>query len=118
DAIMGKMDNATAKAQLGRATWHFLHTMTLRFPETPTKAQSEQLKDFITLFSHLYPCGECASHFQLLLQRYPPQVRSRKHASLWLCSVHNKVNERLGKPNFDCGKLDQTYDCGCGIDAI
>ena len=31
-----------------------------------------------------------------------------------LCSVHNEVNERLGKPNFDCAKLDETYDCGCG----
>jgi len=31
-----------------------------------------------------------------------------------LCSVHNEVNARLGKPNFDCAKLDETYDCGCG----
>jgi FAD-linked sulfhydryl oxidase len=31
-----------------------------------------------------------------------------------LCSVHNEVNARLGKPNFDCSKLDAEYDCGCG----
>ena len=31
-----------------------------------------------------------------------------------LCSVHNEVNVRVGKPNFDCAKLDETYDCGCG----
>jgi FAD-linked sulfhydryl oxidase len=24
------------------------------------------------------------------------------------------VNERLHKPEFDCTKLDETYDCGCG----
>lgn len=24
------------------------------------------------------------------------------------------VNERLGKPEFDCLTLDKTYDCGCG----
>ncbi len=24
------------------------------------------------------------------------------------------VNERLGKPEFDCLTLDATYDCGCG----
>lgn len=31
-----------------------------------------------------------------------------------LCYVHNLVNERLGKSQFDCLKLDETYDCGCG----
>jgi FAD-linked sulfhydryl oxidase len=33
-----------------------------------------------------------------------------------LCFVHNKVNERLGKPIFDCAHLDDEYDCGCGDD--
>lgn len=31
-----------------------------------------------------------------------------------LCYVHNLVNKRLKKPDFDCTKLDSTYDCGCG----
>lgn len=31
-----------------------------------------------------------------------------------LCSVHNEVNVRLGKPIFDCSRLDAEYDCGCG----
>lgn len=31
-----------------------------------------------------------------------------------LCAVHNEVNIRLGKPVFDCSKLDSEYDCGCG----
>jgi FAD-linked sulfhydryl oxidase len=33
-----------------------------------------------------------------------------------LCFVHNEVNERLGKPIFDCAHLDDEYDCGCGDD--
>lgn len=28
--------------------------------------------------------------------------------------MHNEVNVRLGKPEFDCSKLDAEYDCGCG----
>lgn len=47
----------------------------------------------------------------------PSQTSSRKSASLWLCHVHNQVNARLGKPEFDCLTLDETYDCGCGDDA-
>lgn len=31
-----------------------------------------------------------------------------------LCALHNEVNARLGKLMFDCSKLDEEYDCGCG----
>ncbi|KAJ1027243.1 hypothetical protein NDA18_003252 [Ustilago nuda] len=114
--IMPEMANATAKAALGRSTWHFLHTMTLRFPDTPTKEESETLRNFFQNFAKLYPCGECARHFQQLLGELPPQVGSRKAASLWLCAVHNEVNKSLGKEEFPCDKLDENYDCGCGDD--
>lgn len=114
--IMPKMGNATAKAALGRSTWHFLHTMTLRFPDKPTKQESETLKSFFENFALLYPCGECAKHFQQLIKELPPQVGSRQGASLWLCSVHNEVNKSLGKEEFPCDKLDESYDCGCGDD--
>jgi len=114
DVIMEKLGNETAKAELGRATWKLLHTMTLRYPESPTPDQREALVSYLHLTSRLYPCGECASHFQGLLKQFPPQTSSRRSAALWLCFVHNRVNERLNKPDFDCAHLDATYDCGCG----
>ncbi|WVR09766.1 hypothetical protein IAU60_006842 [Kwoniella sp. DSM 27419] len=112
--IMPKLGNETAKAELGRAAWRVLHLMTLRYPDEPTEDDRLALKSFFHLFSRLYPCGECAAEFQLLLKEYPPQTSSRKVASLWLCHVHNQVNARLGKEEFDCLTLDATYDCGCG----
>jgi len=114
--IMSKLGNATAKAELGRASWKLLHTMTLRYPETPTQDERDALNDYFHLFSRLYPCGECAAEFQQLLKKYPPQTSSRRAAATWLCFVHNQVNERLHKPDFDCANLDATYDCGCGDD--
>ncbi|KAG8718534.1 hypothetical protein FRC09_012522 [Ceratobasidium sp. 395] len=114
--IMPKLGNATAKAELGRATWKLMHTMTLRFPDKPTEDEREALKSFFYLTSRLYPCGECATEFQALLKQYPPQTSSRMVSALWLCHVHNLVNARLKKPEFDCTKLDETYDCGCGPD--
>ena len=42
------------------------------------------------------------------------QTSSRRSAALWLCHVHNQVNARLKKPEFDCAHLDDEYDCGCG----
>ncbi|CAD6892593.1 unnamed protein product [Tilletia controversa] len=112
--IMAKLTNETLRAELGRSTWKFLHTMTLRFPDSPTQDERETLLTFLLAFSRLYPCAECAAHFQDLLRELPPQTSSRMAASLWLCTVHNRVNARLGKKEFDCSKLDETYDCGCG----
>ncbi|KAH0829124.1 ERV/ALR sulfhydryl oxidase domain-containing protein [Lanmaoa asiatica] len=126
--IMSKLGNETAKygslfplsfptdahvvwcrAELGRS-----HTMTLRYPENPTQDEREALEAYMYLTSRLYPCGECATEFQALLKRFPPQVRAGRSKDVLLCSVHNEVNARLDKPFFDCSKLDAEYDCGCG----
>ncbi|KAI1134095.1 ERV/ALR sulfhydryl oxidase domain-containing protein [Hypoxylon sp. FL0543] len=114
EAIAPKLENATIKAELGRSTWKFFHTMMARFPDKPTEEDSLALKTFIQLFARLYPCGDCARHFQKLLAQYPPQVSSRNAAAGWACFVHNQVNERLKKPLFDCNNIGDFYDCGCG----
>lgn len=90
--------------------------MMARFPEEPTSDDSLALKTYITLFARLYPCGECAAHFQKFLAKYPPQTSSRNAAAGWACFMHNKVNERLKKPLFDCNKIGDFYDCGCAED--
>lgn len=88
--------------------------MTLRFPDKPTDSDRQLLLRFFNDFSQLYPCGECATHFQELLKDLPPQTSSRMASALWLCEAHNRINKRLEKPEFPCDKLDETYDCGCG----
>ncbi|KAK3291926.1 ERV/ALR sulfhydryl oxidase domain-containing protein [Chaetomium fimeti] len=113
-SIAPKLGNATAKAELGRASWKLLHTMMARFPETPTPDDSLALETYMRLFARLYPCGECAAHFQKLLRKYPPQTSGRNAAAGWACFVHNEVNKRLKKEEFDCNKIGDFYDCGCG----
>jgi hypothetical protein len=58
-----------------------------------------------------------ATHFNKLITTYPPQTSSRFAASQWLCTMHNKVNERLKKPIFDCSDIDSKYPCGCADEA-
>ncbi|KAJ2982127.1 hypothetical protein NUW58_g6509 [Xylaria curta] len=113
-SIAPKLENATIKAELGRASWKLFHTMMARFPEKPTEEDSLALKAYIQLFARLYPCGDCASHFRELLKKFPPQISSRNSAAGWACHVHNQVNERLKKPLFDCNNIGDFYDCGCG----
>lgn len=33
---------------------------------------------------------------------------------MWGCTVHNEVNESLEKEQFDCARVGEVYDCGCG----
>ncbi|KAI5795080.1 ERV/ALR sulfhydryl oxidase domain-containing protein [Geopyxis carbonaria] len=112
-AIMPHLGNETLKAELGRASWKLLHTTLARFPKSPTADEREALSSYLHLFARLYPCGECAAHFRLLLQEFPPQTSSRENAAQWGCHVHNRVNERLGKELFDCTKVSEEYKCGC-----
>ena len=116
EAIMPALGNETAKAELGRAAWKLFHTIMGRFPDKPSKDESQALKDYIHLFARLYPCGECATHFQQILTKYPPQVSSRSSAAAWACFVHNEVNVSKGKPVFDCANIGDWYDCGCADD--
>ena len=48
----------------------------------------------------------------------PRSLPSCPYVQRRLCFVHNQVNERLHKPEFDCANLDATYDCGCGDEPL
>lgn len=114
--FMQKMANETLKAKLGNSAWHLLHTILARYPDKPSLQEKNTLRLYVELFAQVYPCGDCARHFQQLLKKHPVQVSSRKTAALWGCFVHNKVNQRLNKPDYDCTKILEDYDCGCGQD--
>ncbi|KAM0690667.1 hypothetical protein Q7P36_009435 [Cladosporium allicinum] len=115
-SIMPKLGNETAKAELGRATWKYFHTVMARFPDKPTPEESSTLKTYIHLFQRLYPCGECSEHFRKILEKFPPQTSSRSAAAVWACHVHNEVNKSLGKEVWDCSKIGDFYECGCAED--
>ena len=76
--FMPKMANETLKAQLGNAAWKLFHTILARYPDKPSKQERLTLQQYILLFAQVYPCGDCARHFQQLLAKFPPQTGSCK----------------------------------------
>lgn len=50
--------------ELGRGTWSMLHTIAAYYPEVPTRKRQRDLRQFIYLFSDLYPCDTCAEDFR------------------------------------------------------
>ncbi|ORY51571.1 hypothetical protein BCR33DRAFT_757190 [Rhizoclosmatium globosum] len=102
-AVEAKLPCPPDSKQLGRHTWTFLHTMAAYYPDNPTEAEQKNASTLCARFQN------CIHE----LKKTPPKVSSSKEFSLWMCQIHNEVNERLGKPQFDCSKVFERWRDGC-----
>ncbi|AEO60204.1 hypothetical protein MYCTH_2309177 [Thermothelomyces thermophilus ATCC 42464] len=98
--------------QLGRSTWTLLHSIAATYPPRPTPKEQSDIKDFMRLFSKLYPCWVCAEDFQSYVEKKEVKAGSREEFGNWLCEAHNEVNRKLGKPTFDCSKWEERWRTG------
>lgn len=110
-----------SKEELGRATWTLLHSVAAALPSDAQPLPRRQRKAFCQLvhsLAELYPCAECAEHFGRIVDARPPERAAAAGDAaairLWLCDAHNDVNEKLGKPRFDCSLVGARWagmDC-------
>ncbi|KAL2355182.1 augmenter of liver regeneration [Cryomyces antarcticus] len=100
--------------ELGRSTWTLLHSMTATYPVSPSTTQQNDVRQFVSLFSRLYPCWVCADDFRNWMKEdgNAPRVSSRDEFGKWMCEAHNAVNVKLGKKSFDCGKWEERWRTG------
>lgn len=98
--------------KLGRSSWDLLHSITARYPVKPTEQNKSEMKQFLTLFSHVYPCSWCARDFEKFIAKHAPKVNSRDELGRWMCEAHNEVNAKLMKEQFDCNLWDKRWKDG------
>jgi FAD-linked sulfhydryl oxidase len=94
---------------LGNGSWTLLHTMAAYYPSKPSDVQKQQTNTFLHALADVFPCNYCAADFRDSLRAAPPQLDTQHDFAQWLCRAHNDVNEKLGKPTFDCSLVDQRW---------
>ncbi|VDM75765.1 unnamed protein product [Strongylus vulgaris] len=100
------------KDELGRSTWNLLHTMSVYYPENPNEEQKKTAFQFMDSLSKTFPCDFCAKDLRKDLKQDPPKLESREEFAMWMCRLHNKVNKKIGKEEFDCSKVFERWRDG------
>ena len=102
------------REELGRSTWNLLHTTAAYYPEEPGPGEQELAGAMVRGLAGHYPCEHCAEDFREKIKEDPPSLGSRAQFMLWVCRHHNYVNDKLGKPTFNCtvDALDKRWKYG------
>jgi hypothetical protein len=90
----------------GRQGWHFIHSVALSYPITPTDEEKENYKKFLFSLPDTLPCSICGEHFKENLEKFPPKLDSREDFWKWSVDVHNEVNKSNDKPTLS---YDEAY---------
>lgn len=88
--------------------------MSATYPTKAPPSLQSKTRQFLSLFSELYPCWVCAEDFQEWMARpgNEPKVGGREDLGRWICEAHNEVNRKLGKEEFDCGLWKERWRDG------
>jgi FAD-linked sulfhydryl oxidase len=100
------------RRELGRASWAMLHTMAAYYPQTPSRNDQREMEQALWTVMKFFPCNYCSEKTLIEMKKNPPRTQTQKELSQWMCEIHNEVNERLGKPVFDCKKVEERWKTG------
>ena len=86
----------------GSKFWYVLHTIAFHYPLHPNKVTKKKYYDTIMNIPLFIPNSDMGDSFSKLLDKYPitPYLDSRESFIKWTHFIHNRVNEKLGKPTL------------------
>lgn len=82
--------------------WFFLHTLAMTYPEHPTSVSKKKYYEFIQNFPLFIPVEGISKEFSKLIEEYPinPYLDNRESFVRWMHFIHNKINDKIEKPNL------------------
>jgi len=92
--------------------WFFLHTIAITYPKYPNTNTKKKYYEFLhTMLPLFIPVSSMSSLFKKLLDEYPvtPYLDTRDSFIRWIHFIHNKINQRLEKPQITLEKFYEEY---------
>lgn len=98
----------------GPAFWFTLHNATTTYPNQPTPAIQNSMKQLLINMPLLVPCVNCKEHFYAFLRKanLDAATSSRENLFRFFVDIHNYVNKRYRKPEMtlEAAKLMYGFD--------
>jgi hypothetical protein len=91
--------------------WFFLHTLAMTYPHHPNAVTKKKYYEFIQNLPLFLPVEEMSSEFSKLLDKYPiaPYLDNRESLVRWFHFIHNKINQKLEKPEITLNEFYVKY---------
>jgi hypothetical protein len=91
--------------------WFFLHTLAMTYPHHPNTVTKKKYYEFIQNLPLFLPVEEISGEFSKLIDKYPvsPYLDNRDSFVRWMHFIHNKINEKLEKPQISLNEFFVKY---------
>ena len=82
--------------------WFFLHTISMCYPNHPNDITKKKYYEFVQNIPLFIPIESISGDFSKLLDKYPvtPYLDNRESFVRWVWFIHNKINQKLEKPEI------------------
>lgn len=82
--------------------WFFLHTVAMTYPHHPNAVTKKKYYEFIQNLPLFIPVEQISKEFEKFIDLYPitPYLDNRDSFVRWMHFAHNKINEKLEKPQI------------------
>ena len=82
--------------------WFFLHTVSMTYPNRPNALTKKKYYEFIQNLPLFIPVEKISVEFSKLIDQYPiaPYLDNRESFVRWVHFIHNKINQKLEKPEI------------------
>ena len=94
----------------GPYIWIFLHCFTIRIKDECFNEEKNNIIKYISQVCDNLPCPQCSIHAIEYLKKHRFKfIQTKQDLIQIIFNLHNDVNKRTKKPEFDFSKLHETY---------